>query len=132
MKTIKKIGGIIVNDKKMLVVRKKGTSVYIMPGGGPEGDETHQETLERELDEELNLFPSNFKYFGNFQEKAMFEDADVDMCVYFVDVKGDMKPDSEIVELKWIDSDYKNQDIKLGSVIEKHTLPVLIKRGLVN
>jgi ADP-ribose pyrophosphatase YjhB (NUDIX family) len=131
MKTIKKIGGIIVNNKKMLVVRKKGTDAYIIPGGKPKGDETHQETLERELNEELNIFPHSFKYFGNFQEKSMFENTDVNMCIYFVEVKGEMKPDSEIVELKWIDSSYKNKDIKLGSVIEKHTLPVLIKRGLV-
>jgi len=131
MKVIKKIGGIILKDQKMLVVRKRGTDAYIMPGGKPKGDETHQETLERELNEELNLFPSSFKYFGNFQEKSMFENADVNMCIYFVDVKGEMKPDSEIVELKWIDSGYKNEGIKLGSVIEKRTLPVLIKRGLV-
>jgi len=126
-----KIGAIILNGGKLLVVRKGGTSIYIMPGGGIERGETHEQCLTRELKEELDVEPKNFKLFGTFVEPAIFEKGKVKMSVYFVDIEGMPKPNSEIVEYMWIDKNYKNKNIKCGSVCEKHVIPKLINIGLL-
>lgn len=42
-------------DGRTLLVRKRGTSLFMNPGGKPEVGETHVEALRRELDEELGL-----------------------------------------------------------------------------
>lgn len=38
---------------------------------------------------------------------------------------------AEIEEIKWIDRNFKDQGIVVGSLIEKHMIPELIRRGLM-
>ena len=55
---IDKVGGIIIKNKKVLVVRKKTKEnfpEFIIPGGKRETGETDVETLQREIQEEVNL-----------------------------------------------------------------------------
>ena len=55
---IDKVGGIIIKNKKVLVVRKKTKGnfpEFIIPGGKREIGETDVETLQREIQEEVNL-----------------------------------------------------------------------------
>ncbi|MBD3155291.1 MAG: NUDIX domain-containing protein [Candidatus Aenigmarchaeota archaeon] len=132
MKAIKKIGGIIINNKKMLVVRKRGTDVFIFPGGKVEGTESSEQTLMRELMEELGIEVFNFRYLGTFIEPAALErNTEVELEIYFVDTRGEFVPKSEIKEYRWIDSSYKNKGIRLGSVLGKHTIPKLLEKGLI-
>jgi 8-oxo-dGTP diphosphatase len=96
---ITKIGAVIQNDQRQLLVVKKnvpGRDTYIIPGGRPEGDETEEETLRRELSEELGVTVEKFTPFGKYEEPAEFEDAVLVMTVFDVEVKGDPKPQSEI------------------------------------
>jgi len=126
-----KIGAIILNDGKLLVVRKKDVEIYIMPGGGIEENETHEQCLAIELKEELNAKPTKFAFFGTFAEPAMFEKGKIKMSIYFVDIEGIPKPHSEIVECFWLDKNYRKKNIKLGSVCEKHVIPKLIDMELL-
>lgn len=132
-KKIHKIGAIIVNDKKILVVRKevKGHKEYIIPGGRPEGKETHEQTLRRELKEELNIDLQSYSFFGSFTEVAVFENIPIFMDVYFVKYSGIPTPNSEIKDLVWIDKDYESEGIKLGSVLSLHVIPKLVADGLL-
>ena len=132
MKRFKKIGGIIIKNNKILVVRKKRINLFIFPGGKMGGDETSEQTLKRQLNEELGVRVSNLRYFGTFVEpSALEENMEVELEIYFVDVGGKLNPESEIEKYKWIDSSYKKQGIKLGSVLEKHTPPKLIDLGMI-
>lgn len=133
LESIHKIGAVILNDRKILVVRKyvAGRVEYIIPGGRSEDGETHEDTLRRELREELQLEVESYRLFGSFSETAVFEGIPINMDVYFVETTGVPHCDSEIKELLWIDRDYETQDIKLGTVLGKHVIPMLISQGLM-
>jgi len=126
-----KIAAIILKGSKILAVRKKDTDIYIMPGGGPEGNETHEETLTRELKEELNVKPHNVKFFGSFVEPAIFEDGNIEAHIYLADMEGKPKPQSEIIEYRWLDKNFKDEGIKCGSVLADRVIPKLIKMELM-
>ena len=54
------VGGVVLEDKKLLVVRKKNGRVEcILPGGKQEKGESDLDTLKREFFEELGVFIKN-------------------------------------------------------------------------
>jgi 8-oxo-dGTP diphosphatase len=126
-----KIGGVILSDdrKAIIVVRKRGKQTYIIPGGRPEGAETDEDALRRELREELCIESSLLGLIGEFHEPAEFDDAMLTMRVYDVEVRGVPEPDNEIVEFQWIGRNYAAQGIKVGSTLSRHVIPALVARG---
>lgn len=131
-KVIKKVGGIILNAHgEILVVRKvvPARNTFIIPGGKPEGTESEQETLARELFEELGVKMESAEHFGNFIEPAEFEDARLEMSVYTVVVSGDPEPQSEIVEAIWVGPDFAQKGYSLGSTLANHVIPELVELG---
>lgn len=134
MQKIVKVGGIILNEKRLLVVKKRtkdNRQEYIIPGGKIEGNETDWETLARELREEIQVELVSMEHFGSFDDIAVFENVPIHIEVYFADTHGIPMCDSEIKELVWIDRDYQNKGIMLGSILEKYVIPELIKRELM-
>lgn len=129
-----KIGGIILKEKRLLVVQKKtkdNRPEYIFPGGKREGCETDLETLARELKEELQVELVSAEPFGGFDDIAIFENVPIHIEAYIACVAGEPRCDSEIKSLLWIDRNYKEQGIKLGSILEKGVIPRLIEMGLM-
>ena len=63
------------HDGQFLLVRKKGTTAFMFPGGKPEPGETPDQTLIRELDEELNLRvgTEDLTFVGTFRTNAANE-----------------------------------------------------------
>jgi len=132
MESIYKVGAIILNNKKqLLVVRKnfKDRTEYIIPGGRQEKNETDYETLARELSEELGVKFISKEFFGKFNEQAIFENIPLTMSVYRIEIEGIPKPQSEIKEYIWIDKEYESKGISLGTVLSKHVIPQLVKAG---
>lgn len=133
MKKNDKIGGIILDNKKPLVVRKRtkdNREEYIIPGGKREGNETDFETLARELSEEIQVELLDAIPFDGFDDIAFFENIPIHIEVYYANIKGIPKCDSEIKDLVWVDRHYAEQGIKLGSVLGgKFVIPKLIEKG---
>lgn len=129
---IDKVGGIILKDKKILVQRKNNNrEECIIPGGKREKNETDIETLKRELKEELCVSVIDYEFIGGYDDKACFSDKDIHVQVYLVKIEGEIKCANEIKEAIWIDRNYKDKNIKIGSILEKYVIPELIKRDLM-
>lgn len=129
---IDKVGGIILQDKKILVQRKNNDrEECIIPGGKRDGNETDFETLKRELMEELTVELQEAEFFGEYYDQACFSGKPLCVKAYLTKTKGTIKCNNEIKEALWIDKNYKEKGIKLGSILELHVIPELIKRNLM-
>ncbi|KTD55858.1 mutator MutT protein [Legionella santicrucis] len=125
MKHILKAGAIIMRDKKLLAVHKAGKpyNELIVPGGKVENGESFEDSLKRELAEELSINLTHAIPFQTYRAKAIYEPCLVTMITYFVRYEGQCFPSSEIDRLEWIDSTTKR--FKLASILGMQLLPSL-------
>ena len=118
MKEIDKIAFIYIKDGKILSTLSKGKDTYYIPGGKREENETDEQTLIRECKEELtiDIRKETIKYYGTFEAQAhgKAEGILVRMTCYMADFEGELKPDSEIQEMIWLD--YSNLNVKISPV----------------
>ncbi len=129
---IDKVGGVILKDKKILVQRKNNNrEECIIPGGKREDGETDFETLKRELMEELTVELIEAEFLGEYHDYACFSGKPLCVKTYLTKINGQIKCNHEIKEAIWIDKNYKEKGIKLGSILEEYVIPELIKRNLM-
>lgn len=128
--TIHKIASVVVKDGKTLVVKKKGLDEYISLGGKHESGETYFQCLTRESLEELGVGIANSEFIGSYKDVTSQGDPII-LDAYLVKLAGDPKANSEIEGFIWVSRDYKKQQIKLASILEKYIVPELINRDLM-
>jgi len=124
---ITKVGLAALNGERLLVVRKRGDKLFILPGGKPEGAESDLQTLSRELKEELGCafrFPSYAGVFSN--HAAGVNNAAVVVRLYCGELAGEPAPMAEIEEIGWVS--IRKPELPLAPSIEKGILPHLRKR----
>ncbi len=123
-----KIGGIVIKDRKLLVVRVK--TIFINLGGKVEPGETHEECLIREAKEEIGCEIKMGKFFGTYEAEAVLDPGKiVKIETYFCEVLGVPKPNSEVSEIKYITSDFAGS---LGSILKDNILPELKALNLID
>jgi len=122
---IDKVGAIIIRDRKMLVARNKGREMYFIPGGQRGGNETDEETLAREIKEELYAEIKNAKFYKEYRIRNQDLTDRLLLRTYFVDIAGEPKPSSEIEEIAWVDRINYNK-YNLGTAL-KSIIPELIQ-----
>lgn len=132
---IHKSAGTIIQNGKILVARSKGKSVFVHPGGKLEDGESAEESLVRELKEELDIAvsPDDLEFFGCYYAIAAGGSGKrLKMDVFDVrKYSGEIKKSREIAELKWLGSDNR-ENLELGSILEHEILPQLKKTGRIN
>lgn len=131
MADINKIAGMCIRDKKLLVVRDRGETMFFALGGKMEQAETELECLQREIMEEIGCEPINPKHMETFEGRNHDNTKSIKMICYTCELKGTIQPCSEIEEIAWIDKEYKNKGIKIASILEIYVIPYLIKKGLL-
>jgi 8-oxo-dGTP diphosphatase len=129
---ILKIGLAVTEMGRLLVVRKKGTKSYILPGGKPEKGEDDLQALSREVEEELgcSLNPQTVSFLGSFSDAAAdMHDTTVTVRLYTAELVGEPSPRAEIETVKWYSPSVDSGDI-LAPSIQNQILPFLRDRRL--
>lgn len=128
-KEIDKIAYLKTQNGQVLSTRSRGRTKYYFPGGKREIGETDNETLIREITEELSvsIIPETIKYIGTFKAQAdsQPEGVMVKMTCYSADYQGEMKINNEIEEIKWLNY----ADIETVAEVDKIIFEFLKERG---
>lgn len=132
MKVIDKIAWIYVKEKKVLCTRSKGKEKYYSPGGKREQGETDEETLIREVKEEVSVTikKNTIQYYGTFEAQADGKEDGVmvKMTCYTAEYEGNLQPSSEIQEINFLDT----SDMDKISLAGKLIFEDLKKKGYIN
>ncbi|NEH20508.1 NUDIX domain-containing protein [Pantoea agglomerans] len=132
IRSIIRIASAIITDAsgRCLLVRKKGTTHFIQPGGKIENDETPLAALQRELFEELrlNTHQEQFDYVGCFEEKAVNEaECTLSAEIYHLHIESqDCVPAAEVEETLWY-SFHEQKNVLIAPLTTVHLLPLVEK-----
>ena len=127
---------------RLLTVRKRGTGMFMHPGGKPEPGETAVQAASRELAEEVGIIiaPRDLELMGVWIADAANEAAtDIEATVFLAPGTWTARPSAEIAEIRWLDlaaldrgtwsQGALGQDAELPSdlapLLTHHILPVL-------
>lgn len=126
---IDKIAFLHINEGRILSTKSKGKTKYYIPGGKRENNETDEQTLVREILEELsvNIIPTTIKYIGTFsaQSDGVKEGIIVKMTCYKAEFFGVLKADNEIEEIRWLTFN----DLEVISEVDKKIFLFFHEKG---
>ena len=126
--TIRVSAVLAVDDAgRLLLVRKRGTTVWMQPGGKPEPGETAAETLARELLEELgaHVEPADLEPLGTYTTAAANEAGTTLIAdVFRADLRGPLRAAAEIDAVTWMHPREFPQH-RLAPLITEHMLALL-------
>ncbi len=123
MNVITVAAAIILNQhKQLLLVRKKNTQFFMQVGGKLEPNEAPEQTMIREIAEEISVNAEIEQFVGRFETRAANE-AGHQLISYVYQVNLDQAPqiDAEIAEMKWIDLD--DQQTLLAPLTKEVVIP---------
>ena len=123
MNVITVAAAIILNQhKQLLLVRKRNTQFFMQVGGKLEPNEAPEQTMIREIAEEISANAEIEQFIGRFETRAANE-AGHQVISYVYQVNLDQAPqiDAEIAEMKWIDLD--DQQTLLAPLTKEVVIP---------
>jgi 8-oxo-dGTP diphosphatase len=126
-KRIGVVTALIRDDKgRVLLVRKRGTAVFMQPGGKRETGESDVAALSREVVEELGcrVTAASARPLGIFDCPAANKPGfRVRAAVFAVDVEGAIQPQAEIDQIAWVHP-CAISDLPLAPLTRDYVLPL--------
>jgi 8-oxo-dGTP pyrophosphatase MutT (NUDIX family) len=127
------VAAAIVTDSagRAVVVRKRGTTGFMQPGGKIERGESALVTLVRELREELGLevVIDETEFLGSYEADALNEPgATVRAEVFALTTDAPLVVGSEIEELYWLESPFDVESVELAPLTLDVLLPLWATR----
>ena len=115
---------------RVLLVRKRGTTAFMQPGGKRNSGEDDITALAREIDEELGcrLVLDSIRSLGEFDAISANEPGfQVRAALYEIEVTGEVAPKAEIEVMVWIDP-AAPASIPLAPLTRDHVLPLASRK----
>ena len=117
---------------RLLTVRKRGTGMFMHPGGKPEPGETAAQAGARELAEEVGILldAEDLELMGVWIADAANEAAtDIEATVFRAPGTWEAHPSAEIAEIRWLDLEELSRatafPADLAPLLTEHILPEL-------
>jgi 8-oxo-dGTP diphosphatase len=125
-RTLRIAAALLLNPQgQTLLVRKRGTTAFMQPGGKIEADEEPVHALARELEEELGLHIdlAQAQFLGEFSAPAANEPGFVVHAQIFqLTIAGDVCTAAEIEEAIWVDP-VSDPAVELAPLTRDRILP---------
>jgi 8-oxo-dGTP pyrophosphatase MutT (NUDIX family) len=128
---IRIVAAVVVDaEGRVLLVRKRGTDAFMLPGGKLAHGEDRLDGLERELAEELGCgMAPGPRPLGRFSAAAANEPgAVVEAELFAVEPTGGIAPAGEIEEIRWHDPE-EPAPFRLAPLARDHVLPLVRSRS---
>lgn len=129
---IDKIAFIEIQEGKILMSKSYGKKKYYIPGGKRDAGESDEQTLVREISEELSIKinPETINYYGTFKAQAdgKEEGVQVKMTCFTATYENEIQAANEIEELRWLSF----SEIDLVAQLDKIIFKQLNSSGLLN
>ncbi|MCE2575008.1 NUDIX domain-containing protein [Komagataeibacter sp. FNDCR2] len=122
----------VIVREQVLVVRKRNTAAFMLPGGKPEPGETPQQALHREIREELGCgLTLDAELAGDFTAPAANEPGHtVQARIWVARLTGTPVAAAEIAELRWL-TVADLPVLTLAPLLRGRTLTALVAAGLM-
>ena len=129
MKIIKAVVGVLRNESRKLLIAKRQDHQFMagfweLPGGKIEGDETTEQTIIRELNEELGIKVDALSLHQTMQHT--YADRMVELCIYNIDQYQNTPTGIEGQQIAWVSvQDLYNYQLlpTMKAFIDSITLP---------
>lgn len=129
---IDKVAWLYIKNKKVLAVQSVDKNIFSIPGGRRVVTETDEQTLHREIKEELDIYliPETIRFLGECTIDADNKPAgtQVKLVFYGAEYYGEMKPRFEILKYEWLDS----SDFDKLSPANQWLFNEFLKHNLIN
>jgi 8-oxo-dGTP diphosphatase len=124
------VAAIVFRDDagRVLSVRKRGTTRFMLPGGKLEPGETPAQAAAREIGEELgvSVAPHELVLLGEFEAAAANEPGHLVRCTVFTHPARIVpRADAEIEELSWAGLDELEADPAVAELTSRRVVPAL-------
>jgi 8-oxo-dGTP diphosphatase len=96
------VAAVVLQDQRLLVVSKQAApTVFYLPGGKPDADETESQTLYRELTEEVGARPVDARPYLVIEALSALEKVPMRLAIYRCSLSGPPSRAGEIARLGW-------------------------------
>ena len=116
---------------RILLVRKRGTTMFMQPGGKPEPGESPAAAASRELEEELGLRvpAADLEPLGTWTGPAANEaDTLIDAHLFGAPLRGEPRVAAELEEMVWEAPEAALARPDIAPLLREHVLPELLGR----
>lgn len=128
MRTIEKVGAIIIQNKKILAIRNSGEKNFDALMGRVEENETFYGAIRREVQEVLGVKAKKANQYATLNIEG--EETALALSCYLTELESTkINLKQGIDQIEWINSKTKKP---LSKIMQEHLIPKLKKEKLIN